>query len=46
VIATTSGYGWLAVLITVATAITAFFVRVHPLWAFAVAAALGAAGLV
>ncbi|MGA8320764.1 MAG: chromate transporter [Xanthobacteraceae bacterium] len=46
VIATTSGYGWLAVLITVGTAITAFFVRVHPLWAFAVAAALGAAGLV
>ena len=31
VIATTSGYGWLAVVITVGTAITAFFVRVHPL---------------
>ncbi len=46
VIATTSDYSWLALAITGATAITAFFVRVHPLWAFAVAAALGAAGLV
>ncbi len=46
VIATTSDYSWLALVITGATAITAFFVRVHPLWAFAVAAALGAAGLV
>ncbi len=45
-IATTSDYSWLALAITGATAITAFFVRVHPLWAFAVAAALGAAGLV
>ncbi len=46
VIATTSDYSWLALVITGATAITAFFVRLHPLWAFAVAAALGAAGLV
>ena len=46
VIATTSDYSWLAVVITAGTAIMAFFVRVHPLWAFAVAAALGAAGLV
>jgi chromate transporter len=46
VIATTSDFGWLAVAITAGTAITAFFVRVHPLWAFAAAAALGFAGLV
>jgi chromate transporter len=46
VIATTSDFGWLAVAITAGTAITAFFVRVHPLWAFAAAAALGVAGLV
>jgi len=46
VIATTSDYSWLAVAITAGTAILAFFVRVHPLWAFAAAAALGCAGLV
>jgi chromate transporter len=46
VIATTSDFGWLALAITAGTAITAFFVRVHPLWAFAAAAALGLAGLV
>jgi chromate transporter len=46
VIATTSDYSWLALVITVGTAITAFFVRVHPLWAFAAAAALGLVGLV
>ena len=38
VIATTSDYSWLAMAITAGTAIAAFFVRVHPLWAFAVAA--------
>jgi chromate transporter len=46
VIATTTDYGWLAMAITAGTAILAFFVRVHPLWAFAVAAVLGLAGLV
>ena len=46
VIATTSEYSWLAVAITAGTAILAFFVRVHPLWAFGAAAALGFAGLV
>ncbi|HEX3504116.1 MAG TPA: chromate transporter [Xanthobacteraceae bacterium] len=45
VIATTSDFGWLALAITAGTALTAFFVRVHPLWAFAAAAALGFAGL-
>lgn len=45
VIATTSDFGWLALAITAGTAITAFFVRVHPLWAFGIAALLGFAGL-
>ena len=31
--------------ITVGTALTAYFVRVHPLWTFAVAARLGMSGL-
>jgi chromate transporter len=35
-----------AVAISVATAAIAYFTRVHPLWAFAAAAALGYAGLV
>ena len=46
VIATTADYGWLAAGITLGTALTAYFVRVHPLWAFAVAALLGLSGLV
>jgi chromate transporter len=46
VIATTSDYNWVAVAITLGTALAAFFVRVHPLWAFAVAALLGLSGLV
>jgi len=46
VIATTSGYNWAALAITLGTALTAYFVRVHPLWAFAVAALLGLSGLV
>ncbi|HUC51972.1 MAG TPA: chromate transporter [Xanthobacteraceae bacterium] len=46
VIATTSDYSRLALLITAGTAIIAFFVRVHPLWAFGIAALLGVAGLV
>jgi chromate transporter len=45
VIATTADYGWLAAAITLGTAVTAYFVRVHPLWAFAVAALLGLSGL-
>lgn len=35
-----------AVAITAATAALAYFTRIHPLWAFAAAAALGFAGLV
>ena len=46
VVATSSDYSWLAVAITAGTAILAFFVRVHPLWAFAAAAVLGVVGLV
>lgn len=46
VIATTADYSWMAMALTAATAFTAYFVRVHPLWAFAVAAVLGLAGLV
>jgi chromate transporter len=46
VVTTTAGYNWMALVITLGTALTAFFVRVHPLWAFAVAAALGLLGLI
>ncbi len=45
VVAGTAGYGWMAATITLGTALTAYFVRVHPLWAFAVAALLGLSGL-
>jgi chromate transporter len=46
VIATSADYSWTAAVVTAATAVTAYFVRVHPLWAFAVAALLGLAGLI
>jgi chromate transporter len=46
VVATTSDYSWLAAGITLGTALIAYFMRVHPLWAFAVAALLGLTGLV
>jgi chromate transporter len=46
IIARTSDYGWEAAGITLGTALTTYFVRVHPLWAFAVAALLGLSGLV
>jgi chromate transporter len=46
VIATTSDFGWLAAGITLGTALTAYFVPVHPLWAFGVAALLGLGGLI
>jgi chromate transporter len=45
VIASTADYGWLAAAITLGTAVTAYFMRVHPLWAFGVAALLGLSGL-
>jgi chromate transporter len=46
VIATVSDFNWVAIAITAATALTAYFARVHPLWAFAAAALLGLIGLV
>jgi chromate transporter len=46
IVATSSDYNWVALVITLATAVTAYFVRVHPLWAFGVAAALGLLGLI
>jgi chromate transporter len=46
VIAASSDYNWIALAITLGTALTAYFVRVHPLWAFAVAALLGLTGLI
>jgi len=39
-------YNWVAAAITLATAAIALFMRVHPLWVFAIAALLGLAGLV
>ena len=45
-IATTSDFGWLAAGITLGTALIAYFVPVHPLWAFGVAALLGLGGLI
>ena len=46
VIVSVADYSWVAAAITLATAAIALFMRVHPLWAFAVAALLGLAGLV
>jgi chromate transporter len=46
VIATSSDFNWMALAITLGTAVMAYFVRIHPLWAFGVAALLGLAGLV
>jgi chromate transporter len=46
VIASSSDFNWIALAITLGTALTAYFVRVHPLWAFAVAAVLGLSGLI
>ena len=46
VVATTSGFNVMALAIAAGTALTAYFVRVNPLWAFAVAAGLGLFGLV
>jgi chromate transporter len=46
VVATTSDYSWLALAVTLGTAVTALFMRLHPLWAFGVAALLGLIGLI
>ncbi len=46
VIATTAAFSWRVGLITLVTALCAYFVRIHPLWAFGAAAVLGMAGLI
>jgi chromate transporter len=46
VLARTADISWVAVGITLATAAAGYFTRVHPLWMFGLAAALGYAGLV
>lgn len=45
VIVATAGYNWMSLAIMVATALVTYFVRVHPLWIFAAAAAIGMSGL-
>jgi chromate transporter len=44
VVATAADYNWMAAAISVATAAICYWVRVHPLWVFGVAAVLGLAG--
>lgn len=46
VIAGVADYSWMAAAITLASAVIALFMRVHPLWAFGAAALLGLAGVV
>jgi chromate transporter len=46
VLTRTTDHSWLAYALTAATLVVALATRVHPLWALAVGAALGAAGLV
>jgi len=46
VIVSVTDRSWVAAAITLATACIGFFMRIHPLWAFAAAALLGALGLV
>jgi len=46
VIVSVTDQSWVAAAITLATACIGFFMRIHPLWAFAAAALLGALGLV
>jgi len=46
VIVSVTDQSWVAAAITLATACIGFFMRIHPLWAFAAAALLGVFGLV
>jgi chromate transporter len=46
VIVSIADINWVAAIVTLATAVTAFSMRLHPLWAFAAAALLGAVGLI
>jgi chromate transporter len=45
IVASTAGYNWMSLGITLGTALTAYFARVHPLWAFAAAALIGLSGM-
>jgi chromate transporter len=44
VIARATDQSWLATAITAVTAVLAYFTRINPLWAFAIAGALGLTG--
>lgn len=46
VVATAADYSWSAATISLATAVITFWMRLNPLWVFALAAVLGVAGLV
>lgn len=45
VIVSTAGYNLMSLAIMIGTALIAYFARVHPLWIFAAAAAIGMSGL-
>jgi chromate transporter len=45
VVISTAGYNGMSLAITAATALTAYFARVHPLWLFGAAAVVGMSGL-
>ncbi|MGH6672579.1 MAG: chromate transporter [Xanthobacteraceae bacterium] len=45
VVGETTGYSWMSLTIALGTALTAYFLRVHPLWLFAAAAMIGMSGL-
>jgi len=46
VLARAADHNWMAVLVTLATAMLAYGTRIHPLWMFGGAGLLGLAGLV
>ncbi len=46
VLARAADISWVAALLTAATAAVTYFTRIHPLWMFGLAAALGYGGLV
>lgn len=46
VVASAADYNWIGAAITLATAVICYWVRIHPLWVFGVAAVLGMIGVV
>jgi chromate transporter len=46
ILAWTTDHNWIAVAITVVTAVIGYFTKVNPLWVFGVAAILGAVGFI